>query len=67
MEKKLKIEKELSKIAAQILKRIGKTKPGIKTKIMFQIMRMNQKANNWNPTDKEHWSKNGWLDKSKPW
>jgi hypothetical protein len=34
---------------------------------MFQIMRMNQKSNNWNPTDKEHWLKNGWLDTRKPW
>lgn len=66
-EKKLKIEKEVIQIATQISKLIGKTKPGIKTKVMFQIMRMSQKANNWNPTDKEYWLKNGWLDTSKPW
>lgn len=66
-EKRLKIEKEVIQIAIQISKRIGKTKPGMKTKVMFQIMRMNQKGNNWNFTDKEYWLKNGWLDTGKPW
>ena len=64
VEKKLKIEKEVIQVATKISKRIGKTKPGIKTKVMFQIMQMSQKANNWNPTDKEYWLKNGWLDTS---
>jgi hypothetical protein len=34
---------------------------------MFQIMRMINKVNDWNPTDKEYWLKNGWLDTNRPW
>lgn len=67
LEKKLKIEKEVIQIATQISRQVGKIKPGIKTKVMFQIMRMSQKANNWNHTDKEYWLRNGWLDTAKPW
>lgn len=66
-EKKVKIEKEVTQIATQILRRVGRTKPGIKTKVIFEIMRIIQKTNNWNPTDKEYWLKNGWFHGKKPW
>lgn len=66
-EKKLKIEKEVKKKSSQISSQIGKVRPGLKTKILFLIMRMAQKANNWNPTDKDYWIRNGWLDSSRPW
>jgi multimeric flavodoxin WrbA len=65
--KKSQIEREVNQIAGKISRKLGKAKPGIKTKALFKIMRMNQKANNWNVTDKEHWVKNGWLEGSKPW
>lgn len=65
-EKKAQIEKEVAKLANRISKNIGRAKPGIKTKVMFSIMRMNQKANNWNVTDKDYWLKNGWLSGTKP-
>lgn len=66
-EMKSRIEKEVIRIATKILKQVGKVKPGVKTKVIFNIMRMSQKANDWNPTDKEYWIKNGWLDRNKPW
>lgn len=67
-EKKLKIEKEVAEMAAKILKQIGRVKPGIKTKAVFKLMRLSQKANDWNPTDKGFWAENGWLEgKNKPW
>lgn len=66
-EKKTRIEKEVKKLSRQILKQIGQSKPGIKTKLMFMIMRMGQKVNDWNPTDKEFWLKNGWLESNRPW
>ncbi|CCQ95890.1 NADPH-dependent FMN reductase [[Clostridium] ultunense Esp] len=66
-EKKRQIEKEVIKLASRISKQIGKTKPGIKTKAIFQVMRMSQKINDWNPTDREYWLQKGWLDSSKPW
>lgn len=66
-EKKKQIEKEVVRRAREISLRIGRSKPGIKTKALFNIMKLSQKANNWNATDKEHWVRNGWLDGSKPW
>jgi multimeric flavodoxin WrbA len=66
-EKKSQIEREVNQIAGKISRQLGRAKPGLKTKAMFKIMRMNQKANNWNDTDKGHWIKNGWLDASRPW
>lgn len=34
---------------------------------MFSLMRLSQKANDWNPKDKEYWADNGWLDSNRPW
>ena len=64
--RKYKIEKKVSQIAAQVTKKIGKVKPGIKTKAMFSIMRMAQK-NGWNQVDAAYWKEKGWLDKKRPW
>jgi multimeric flavodoxin WrbA len=65
--KKSQIEKEVVKIASKISKQVGIVKPGIKTKVMFKIMKMSQKSNTWNAIDKEYWVKNGWLSETKPW
>ena len=53
-------------MADSLLKK--KPKPGIKTKIMFSLMRMMQ-IKNWgaSPTEKEYWNEKGWLGKSRPW
>lgn len=40
---------------------------GLRTKVVFAAMRMSQKANQWNPTDKAHWQQNGWLGSARPW
>jgi len=37
------------------------------TRFLFSVMRLNQKANVWNMTDKWHWLRNGWLGKLRPW
>lgn len=65
--KKLKIEKEVEKLSRKNARHVGKVKPGLKTKLMFLIMRIGQKANDWNPTDREYWVENGWLDANRPW
>lgn len=41
---------------------------GIKTKLVFNMMRMMQ-LNDWGSSkiEKEYWEKNGWLDKKRPW
>ena len=67
LEKQLMIEMEVKKLSRKIAKQIGKAKPGLKTKLMFLIMRMAQKANDWNPTDKNYWEKYGWLETNRPW
>ena len=65
--KKSRIEKEVTRLAKKILKKQGKARPGIKTKVVFNIMGLFQKSSDWNPTDREHWVKNGWLSGKKPW
>lgn len=66
-EKKAKIEKGLAKIASKI--HLNK-KPhvGIKTKFMFNVMKM-MHAKGWDssPVEKQYWEELGWLDKSRPW
>ena len=55
------------KIAQKIKKRGGKAKPGWKQKVIFNIMRLMQKSNTWNLTDRGYWEKHGWLGKKRPW
>ncbi len=66
-ERKLEIEKEVAKLSNKISKQIGKARPGIKTKLIFLIMGIGQKVNDWNPTDREYWLRNGWLENNRPW
>ena len=65
--KKAKIEKDTDNIAAN-LSRAGKPRVGMKTKLLFSMMRMMQK-NNWgsSPAEKEYWMEKGWLGKARPW
>lgn len=65
--KKAKIEKDTDQIAAK-LSWAGKPRVGMKTKLLFSMMRMMQK-NNWgsSPAEKEYWMEKGWLGKARPW
>ena len=65
--KKQKIEKDTTRIA-QRLSRKRRVKAGIKTKAMFSLMRMMQKAGlGAGEADKSYWEKSGWLGKERPW
>ncbi|MBR5916444.1 MAG: NAD(P)H-dependent oxidoreductase [Lachnospiraceae bacterium] len=65
--KKQKIEKDTIRIA-QRLSRKKSVKAGIKTKAMFSLMRMMQKADfGSDEADKSYWEKSGWLGKERPW
>lgn len=66
-EKKNQIQIDTDRIAKKIRNK-GAVKPGIKTKFLFNMMRMMQNAG-WgsDPTEKEYWEKNGWLEKGRPW
>ncbi|HOO75224.1 MAG TPA: hypothetical protein PLS66_08015, partial [Tepiditoga sp.] len=65
--KKEKIEKNLTKIAANI-KKTKKTHVGIKTKFIFNIMKLMHSAGlDSSPVEKEYWNERGWLGKNRPW
>lgn len=64
--KKKAIDKATSSIASKIIRRKGKVKPGLKTRIIFSVMRMMQK-NGFNPKDMEYWNEKGWTGKKRPW
>lgn len=65
--KKEKIDKDTTKLADKVLKK-KHVKAGIKTKVLFMMMRMMQKMG-WGSGDaeKEYWEQKGWLDKGRPW
>ncbi|MBR6404446.1 MAG: NAD(P)H-dependent oxidoreductase [Eubacterium sp.] len=65
--KKQKIEKDVNRITRKLTKKKNVT-PGFKTRLMFSLMRMMQKANlGSGESDRSYWEKNGWLDKERPW
>lgn len=63
---KAQVERKTSAIADRIKGRTGSVRPGLKTRVFFNIMRMMQK-NGWNPADKDYWQDRGWLGKNRPW
>ena len=58
--KKKRIEKKTTKIANEIKKRCGRVKPSLKTRMLFQVMRLVQK-NGWNEADVKYWKEKGWI------
>ncbi len=65
--KKEKINRDMEKLAKQIMGK-AKVKPGIKTKFMFEVMRMMQlKDMGSGHAEKEYWEQKGWLGKKRPW
>ena len=65
--KKQKIQKDATKIANKVLKK-KHVNVGLKTKAMFMLMRMMQKANfGSGEADRAYWEQNGWLGKERPW
>ena len=65
--KKQKIEKDTTRIANKILKKKN-VKAGFKTKGIFMLMRMMQKANMGSgDADRAYWEQMGWLEKGRPW
>ena len=65
--KKEDIAKKMEKLAKRLHRERGHVSNGIVFKILFNLMKMSQVNNDWNPTDRGHWVKNGWLDGKKPW
>lgn len=70
IKKKNKIEKKLDKLANKIKKAVkvsNKRSPGMFVKIIFNLMKLSHKNNNWNKTDYNYWKNKGWLNEKKPW
>lgn len=65
--KKIKINRNVEKISAKILRRSNNTKPSLKVKVLFYAMRLAQKKFTINPVDKEYWESQGWLGYKRPW
>lgn len=66
-QKKAKIAKAAQKLAAQ-LSADSPPKVGLKTKLLFGMMRMmQQKGWNAGPSETEYWQKKGWLGQKRPW
>ena len=65
--RKIQIQSDIYRIA-RIFSKEQKTRVGIKTKLLFNMMRIMQKAG-WgsSPVEKEYWENNGWLAKERPW
>lgn len=66
---KEKIALRAAKLAKRIAKAytsVGSSRQPLFRSFLFSIMSAMQKKNNWNPTDREHWQNNGWLNGKKP-
>jgi hypothetical protein len=61
------IAQKTAKLTHNVKRKIGKSKPGIKTVLFFNIFRKMQQSNTWNATDKDYWQKNNWLATARPW
>lgn len=65
--KKEQIRRDVDRLARR-LSGEGPVRVGLKTKLLFEMMRMMQKQD-WgaSPEEKKYWQKNGWLDEKRPW
>jgi hypothetical protein len=64
---RLRIDREVEETALKIKSEMDHSKPQIKTRLFFNVMRKMQGSNTWNKVDKEHWERNQWLGKARPW
>ncbi|PRR86836.1 hypothetical protein CLLU_00020 [Clostridium luticellarii] len=65
--KKIKINRDVTKLSAKILHRYGRVKPSLKVKILFYVMRFIHKRFSFNAVDKGYWQNQGWLGHKRPW
>lgn len=61
------MDEKISAIAVKAKGSVNTAKPGLKQKVLFNIMARMHKGNTWNQVDRNHWENMGWLDKAKPW
>lgn len=64
---RVKIDRQVDKVARQIRSYYGNVKPGLKTKAWFYAMRMVQSKFGWCAPDVKYWNEMGWTKKVRPW
>ena len=62
-----KINQDITALAKKIKSRSGRVKPDYKTKGFFNISRMLNKKEGWNPNDVAYWKNFGWNENARPW
>ena len=64
-----KIQRTAQRLAKQLERRVAHPKPSLVGKAMFAMFKKMQagEAAAWNPTDRQWWVDQGWLDGRKPW
>jgi len=65
--KKAAIDRVTTRLAGTIVRRHGKVKPGLKTRLFFNLMRLIQKKYCISRHDAEYWKEKGWLGSKRPW
>lgn len=67
--KKMEMEKKAEKIAGKVKRALKHKKIGMRTKLQFLMFRGMQtgETSAWNPTDKNWWKEQGWLEDKRPW
>jgi len=66
--RKQKIDRRVGRAAAKIKRDSGRVKAGLKTKIIFNIMRIYIKKNpGWSEADTAYWKEKGWFGKGRPY
>lgn len=65
-ERRAKLERRAAKLARKITKSLKRRRPHLFTRVLFWAMRGMQKGNDWNPADRDHWQRQGWLDGKRP-
>lgn len=64
--KKKSIDKATTSIAKKIIRRQGRVRPRLKTKVAFFLIRLFQKKG-MNASDTDYWKQKGWTDHKRPW
>lgn len=61
-----RIRADLTALARKITRRVGKVRPGWRTKGFFHLVRRLQKGE-WNQADRAYWQEKGWDGGVRPW
>ena len=59
--KRNSLDSTIRKTAAKIKRTAGKAKPGLKSKLLFFVIRKTRKGNGVIPVDAAYWKENGWV------